>query len=103
MDYWSLTSVGVIGAVAGSAINSLQKGHAPMLGLTRAVESVLLGFPCYFALTRSGVPIPGGTTGLGVAVGGLVYLFYNNGMTTVWVTKMDNAESSLLLGLGITN
>lgn len=99
MEYFTLGSYAMMGAVGGSLFNSYTKGHSATTAGIRGVESIALGFPIYYGIRLSGVALP--QWALGGAIGLLVYLFFNNAMTRPYITKVDAAEASMMAGIGM--
>src|SRR5687767_8333687 len=97
-EYWALMSAGMIGAVGGSLVNSLQKKHdAPTLGI-RVVENLVVGWPIDYAV-RMFAPVEQGGIMHIALVGGLVYLFHNNAMTKPIEDQADAAGTWLLTSM----
>lgn len=101
MDYFSLSNVGLQGAVLGSAFNSVYSKHTMRLAGMRLTESVVLGLPIYFGLSSTGINIPGGAWGTRLVTGGLVYWFFNSDLTSKLVIKADSTETWLLGSLNL--
>ncbi len=93
-DYFMLFSPGLVGATIGSLANSLYKKHDNKKMFMRVAESALVGFPAHYLLVNY-LPITAGTPTHVAAVGGIVYLFWNNKMTSNLVVEADGYGTSV--------
>jgi len=104
MEYFSFTSMPLLGALGGSVAWSLYRKHtSPLLIASRLAESAVVGFVFDYILrmipftadlyTRNGYVS-------GAIIGGLVFFaFWNNPMMRKVIDKADAYESSLLMGI----
>jgi len=89
MEYWTLMSPGMVGAMVGTLGNSVYKEHPAPLIMKRALENVILGWPVYYLLSRYALPDSAGYYGVSAAVALSIFLLWNNATTRPLVDQLD--------------